>query len=143
MVCFPLLAQKYECLDLEAQLVEHAKMDASDAFDYLASARLLSNASLERKCLDVIDVTAEAAFGTDAFVELSHETLCELLARETLAIREVKLFAAVLRWAKAECRRRRMPAHAENIRAVLGTKVIHAIRFATMSVEEFAACVGN
>lgn len=58
-------------------------------------------------------------------------------SRDTLRIREAKIFAAVLRWSEAECIRRQLAVTPSNQRMVLG-RAFNAIRFPLMSVEEFA-----
>lgn len=118
-------------------------MSAANALDYLVAARLLSVETWERKCFAVIDAATAAVLSSAGFLTLSHELLGELLARETLTIREVELFEAALRWASAECRRREMPASATNQRAVLGEAALRSIRFTAMSAGEFAAGVGE
>lgn len=57
--------------------------------------------------------------------------------RDTLRIREAKIFSAVLRWSEAECIRRQLPVTPGHQRMVLG-RAFNAIRFPLMSVEEFA-----
>lgn len=66
------------------------------------------------------------------------DTLCVVLQRDTLSIRENRLFGAVVRWAEAECSRQQLPATPENKQKVLG-KARPLIRFPLMTVEEFAA----
>lgn len=66
------------------------------------------------------------------------DTLCAVLQRDTLSIRENRLFGAVVRWAEAECYRQQLPPTSENKQKVLG-KAIPLIRFPLMTVEEFAA----
>ncbi|MGH0157213.1 UNVERIFIED_CONTAM: hypothetical protein FKN15_044021, partial [Acipenser sinensis] len=66
------------------------------------------------------------------------DTLCAVLERDTLGIRESRLFAAVVRWAEAECYRQELPLTSENKQKVLG-KALALIRFPLMTVEEFAA----
>lgn len=66
------------------------------------------------------------------------ETLCAVLQRDTLSIRENRLFGAVVRWADAECYRQQLPPTSENKQTVLG-KALPLIRFPLMTVEEFAA----
>lgn len=58
-------------------------------------------------------------------------------SRDTLRIREAKIFSAVLRWSEAECLRRQLAVTPTNQRMVLG-RAFNAIRFPLMSVEEFA-----
>lgn len=66
------------------------------------------------------------------------DTLCAVLKRDTLSIRENRLFGAVVRWAEAECYRQQLPPTSENKQKVLG-KALPLIRFPLMTVEEFAA----
>lgn len=66
------------------------------------------------------------------------DTLCAVLQRDTLSIRENRLFGAVVRWAEAECYRQQLPPTSENKQKVLG-KALPLIRFPLMTVEEFAA----
>lgn len=61
-----------------------------------------------------------------------------MLQRDTLSIRENRLFGAVVRWAEAECYRQQLPQTSENKQKVLG-KALPLIRFPLMTVEEFAA----
>ena len=71
-------------------------------------------------------------------VVLFEDTLCAVLERDTLSIRENRLFEAVVRWAEAECYRQQLPLTSENKQKVLG-KALPLIRFPLMTVEEFAA----
>lgn len=61
-----------------------------------------------------------------------------VLERDTLGIREVRLFSAVVRWSEAECQRQQLQVTPENKRKVLG-KALALIRFPLMTIEEFAA----
>lgn len=66
------------------------------------------------------------------------DTLVAVLERDTLGIREVRLFNAVVRWSEAECHRQQLQVTPENKRKVLG-KALGLIRFPLMTIEEFAA----
>lgn len=74
----------------------------------------------------------------DVCVCVCTDTLCAVLERDTLSIRENRLFGAVVRWAEAECYRQQLPLTSENKQKVLG-KALPLIRFPLMTVEEFAA----
>lgn len=65
-----------------------------------------------------------------------------VLERDTLGIREVRLFNAVVRWADAECQRQQLQVTPEHKRKVLG-KALALIRFPLMTIEEFAAGKGH
>jgi len=68
--------------------------------------------------------------------------LSAVLDRDSLRIKEAKLFGAVLKWSEAECVRQTLQSSAENKRAVLG-RVLGQIRFPLMTVEEFAQGVAQ
>lgn len=70
------------------------------------------------------------------------DTLVAVLERDTLGIREVRLFNAVVRWSEAECQRQQLQVTPENKRKVLG-KALALIRFPLMTIEEFAAGNGH
>lgn len=61
-----------------------------------------------------------------------------VLERDTLGLREVRLFGAAVRWAEAEAQRQQLQPTPENKRRVLG-KALSLIRFPLMTIEEFAA----
>lgn len=65
-----------------------------------------------------------------------------MLERDTLGVREVRLFGAAVRWAEAEARRQQLQPTPENMRKVLG-KALTLIRFPLMTIEEFAAGKGG
>lgn len=66
------------------------------------------------------------------------DTLVAVLERDTLGVREVRLFSAAVRWAEAEAHRQQLQPTPENKRKVLG-KALTLIRFPLMTIEEFAA----
>lgn len=70
------------------------------------------------------------------------DTLCVVLKRNTLRVREAPLFLAVLRWSVEECRRRNLIVNADNQRIVLG-RALHMIRFPLMTIDEFAQHAGK
>ncbi|KAH9370456.1 hypothetical protein HPB48_000298 [Haemaphysalis longicornis] len=105
---------------------------------YTAKKRAFSTSpSWPPSALDTIDKSTAEALAAEGFVDIDRDTLCAVLERDTLRIREVKLFAAALRWAEAECARTGRPANAENKRAALG-RALFLVRFPLMSIEEFA-----
>lgn len=75
---------------------------------------------------------------TDCLALCSLDTLVAVLERDTLGVREVRLFGAAVRWADAEARRQQLQPTPENMRKVLG-KALTLIRFPLMTIEEFAA----
>ncbi|KAK3098208.1 hypothetical protein FSP39_017231 [Pinctada imbricata] len=132
-------AKKYAVPSLEKACVEFLKRNLSsdNAFLLLTQARLFDEPQLAALCLETIDKNTTEALVADGFTDIDNDTLCVVLERDTLGIRECKLFAAVCRWAEAECRRKNLAPSPENQRSVLG-RCLRLIRFPLMSVEEFA-----
>lgn len=100
-------------------------------------ARLFDEPQLAALCLECIDKNTPEALTADGFTDIDIDTLSAVLDRDSLRIKENKLFAAVLRWSEAECQRQSLPVTVENKRSVLG-RGLYQIRFPLMTVEEFA-----
>uniref|UniRef100_A0A1B6F9I4 BTB domain-containing protein n=2 Tax=Proconiini TaxID=565685 RepID=A0A1B6F9I4_9HEMI len=134
-------AKKYAVPALERHCVDFLKsnLGADNAFMLLTQARLFDEPHLAALCLDTIDKNTAEALAADGFTDIDLETLGAVLERDTLRIREAKLFQAVVRWAVAECGRQQLSATSHNQRAVLGS-CLELVRFPLMSVEEFACC---
>ncbi|CAG9790760.1 unnamed protein product [Diatraea saccharalis] len=132
-------AKKYAVAALEEHCVDFLKsnLGTDNAFLLLTQARLFDEPQLAALCLEMIDKNTTDALNAEGFTDIDQDTLNAVLERDTLRIREAKIFAAVLRWSEAECIRRQLPVTPTNQRMVLG-RAFNAIRFPLMSVEEFA-----
>ncbi|PSN29025.1 BTB/POZ domain-containing protein 2 [Blattella germanica] len=132
-------AKKYAVPALEKHCVDFLKsnLGSDNAFMLLTQARLFDEPQLAALCLEMIDKNTTEALGADGFTDIDLDTLNAVLERDTLRIREAKLFQAVVRWSEAECSRQQLPATPENKRSVLG-RALTLVRFPLMSVEEFA-----
>lgn len=133
-------AKKYVVPALEKACVDFLERNlcSENAFLLLAQARLFDEPQLANLCLDTIDKNTNEAFSADGFTDVDLATLIAVLERDSLRIREAKLFQAIQRWAEAECSRLHIPATGENQRATLGRALL-LIRFPLMTVEEFAS----
>ncbi|EPY89482.1 hypothetical protein CB1_000106009 [Camelus ferus] len=133
-------AKKYAVPALEAHCVEFLKKNlrADNAFMLLTQARLFDEPQLASLCLENIDKNTADAISAEGFTDIDLDTLVAVLERDTLGIREVRLFNAVVRWSEAECQRQQLQVTPENKRKVLG-KALALIRFPLMTIEEFAA----
>lgn len=132
-------AKKYAVPALEKHCVDFLKkhLCADNAFMLLTQARLFDEPQLAALCLETIDKNTPEALGAEGFTDIDINTLSAVLDRDSLRIKEAKLFAAVLKWSEAECSRQSLQMTPENKRAVLG-RVLGQIRFPLMTVEEFA-----
>ncbi|ESP05518.1 hypothetical protein LOTGIDRAFT_177172 [Lottia gigantea] len=132
-------AKKYAVPALERACVEFLKRNLSsdNAFLLLTQARLFDEPQLAALCLETIDKNTTEALVADGFTDIDIDTLCVVLERDSLGIRECKLFHAVCQWAKAECMKKNLTPSPENQRQVLD-RSLRLIRFPLMTVEEFA-----
>uniref|UniRef100_A0A4W4HEW3 BTB domain-containing protein n=3 Tax=Electrophorus TaxID=8004 RepID=A0A4W4HEW3_ELEEL len=133
-------AKKYAVPALEAHCVEFLKKNlrADNAFMLLTQARLFDEPQLASLCLENIDKNTADAIAAEGFTDVDLDTLVAVLERDTLGVREVRLFGAAVRWAEAEAQRQQLQPTPENKRRVLG-KALGLIRFPLMTIEEFAA----
>ncbi|KAF2892403.1 hypothetical protein ILUMI_13768 [Ignelater luminosus] len=65
-------------------------------------------------------------------------TLESVLSRDSLRVREIVLYDAVMRWSEAECRRNTMVLNVDNRRGVL-KDCINLTRYPLMASQEFSA----
>ena len=132
-------AKKYAVPALENACVDFLKRNvgSDNAFMLLTQARLFDEPQLAALCLEMIDKNTSEATQAEGFTDIDLDTLCVVLERDTLGIRESKLFSAVCRWAEAECLRQNLTVKPENQRRVL-SRALSLIRFPLMTVEEFA-----
>ncbi|CBY24108.1 unnamed protein product [Oikopleura dioica] len=133
-------AKKYAVPALENQCIQflETNLTSENAFLLLSQARMFSEDSLAERCLECIDQSTDEALAGDSFVDIDFETLLVILKRDSLGIREHRLFSAILRWAGAECGRVNLSRDAKNMRKVL-EGAIELVRFPLMTIEEFAA----
>lgn len=103
-------AKKYAVPTLEKACVEFLKtnLSADNAFMLLSQARLFDEPQLATLCLDCIDRNTVEALNAEGFTDVDFDTLCVVLQRDTLGIREHQLFNAIVRWSEHECSRKRL-----------------------------------
>ena len=136
-------AKKYCVIGLERLCVDFLKKNISieNALILLSQARLFDEAQLAAQCLEVIDKNAMYALQTPELLDIDLETLMAILKRDTLGVREIKLWQTSLIWARNKCQKTLTNSNqtitAEMIRQTLGG-ALKLIRFPLMSQEEFA-----
>ncbi|XP_054159112.1 BTB/POZ domain-containing protein 2-like [Oppia nitens] len=137
-------AKKYAVPALEKECVDFLKSNLSsdNAFMLLTQARLFDETQLAAMCLETIDKHTVEALAAEGFLDIDFDTLTTVLERDTLRIREVVLFNAVVRWAEQECHRQNSANNPDNQRKTL-SRALYLIRFPLMTVEEFAVEVAQ
>ena len=137
------LAKKYIVPSLTDKCTEFLKenIDPCNVFSILPSSLKYEEKTLEDRCWKVIENQTEASVKSEGFETIERSLLEAIVARDTLAIKEVALFKAVDRWATKQCEKQSLAAEGKIKRRILGEEVIKAIRFPLMTIEEFASFV--
>ena len=139
------LAKKYIVPSLGQRCIKflEANLAVENAFTILQQAIQFDEKKLEKKCWDLIDLKTTEAVASDAFVDIDQATLEKLLKRESLNVKEVDVFKAVIKWSEAECSRKGIKkTTTKKTRAVMGN-AIYQIRFASMTLQEFGQNVSQ
>ena len=131
------LAKKYFISSLTEKcckiLEESIKPD--NVFAVLEQAVQFDEKELEAKCWEVVSWQTLECLNTGAFNNIGLHTLNAFI-KKRLAVTEVQLFEAILKWADSECTRQGLNIKDDKTarRRVLGDSV-YEIRFLTMSQE--------
>ena len=135
------MAKKYMVPSLAEKCSEYllTTLDPSNVFSILPSAQKYEEKDLVERCWKVIDDQTEQAAKLDGFATIQRSLLEAILVRDTLTIEEIDLFKAVDLWATKECERQGLEADGDTKRRILGEKTVKAIRFPTMSLEDFVS----
>ena len=135
------LAKKYLISSLAEKCCDvlETSVTPDNVFVVLEQAIQFDEKDVQTKCWDIVSKSTLECTNSEAFCNIGSHTLNMLLKRETLAIAEVDLFKAVLRWTDNECARRGINIEDAKMarRRVLGGSV-YEIRFLEMSQKNFA-----
>ena len=134
------LAKKYLISSLAEKCCEilEASIKPENAFVMLEQAIQFDETELEAKSWDIISKRPQKCLDSEAFCNIRLHTLNALLKKERLAVTEVELFKAVLKWTDSECARQGINVEEDKTarRRILGDSV-YEIRFLAMSQEDF------
>ncbi|KAI3422352.1 BTB/POZ domain-containing protein 1 [Globodera pallida] len=135
-------AKKYAVPTLESACVNFLEtcLNGDNAFMLLSKARFYDEQRLANQCLEIIDEETQEAMKSEDFLSIDHETLCAVLGRDTLRVKELSLFKATVRWAFEKCRAKCLQPTPENLRLALGV-ALNQLRFPLMSPSDFAKYV--
>lgn len=132
------LAEKYMIPSLTKRCIlflrEH--LDSSNIFCVLKHSKLIENKSLWHSCWKFIDREAKDVLESSEFFEMERSDLIELVKRNTLNVKEIELFIAIIKWAENECKKLGLDATVER-RQILGDDIIYNLRFPVMEENEF------
>ena len=138
------LAKKYLISSLAEKCCEILKaiIKPENAFVVLEQAIQFDEKELEEKSWDIVSKKTQDCFNSKAFCNIRLHTLNALVKKERLAVTEVELFKAVLKWTDSECARQGINIEEDKTarRRILGDSV-YEICFLAMSHKDFAKYV--
>ena len=140
------LAKKYLISSLAEKCCEilEASIKPGNVFAVLEQAIKFDEKELEEKSWDIVSKKTQECLNSEAFCDVGLHTLNVLLKKESLAVTEVELFKAVLKWTDSECARQGINIEEDKTarRRVLGDSV-YDIRFPAMSHEDILKDVSS
>ena len=138
------LAKKYLISSLAEKCCEilEASIKPENVFAVLEQAVHFDEKGLEEKSWNIVSKKTQECLNSEAFCDIGLHTLNALLKKESLAVAEVELFKAVLKWTDSECARQGINIKEDKTarRRVLGDSV-YEICFLEMSQEDIVKYV--
>ena len=138
------LAKKYLISSLAEKCCEilEASIKPENVFAVLEQAIKFDEKELEAKSWNIFSKKTQEFLNSEAFCDIGLHTLNALLKKKSLAVTEVELFKAVLKWTDSECARQGINTEEDKTarRRVLGDSV-YEIGFLEMSYEDIAKYV--
>ena len=135
------LAKKYliSCLAEKCSKVLETGITSDNVFAVLEQAIQFDENDLQDRCWKIVSMNTLECINSKAFCYIGSYTLNTLLKRQTLAIAEVDLFKAVLKWTDNECARQGINIEVNKMarRDLLGDS-LYEIRFLEMPKQDFA-----
>ena len=119
-------------------------INAENVLDVLPFIEKMEEVHLKSVCWKVIDtLTAKVLESASDAIQDDNSLLVSMLKRDTLDIKEVKVFQAVNRWAETICEKRGKTPTGKEKRTIIGEELVKLIRFPLMSQSEFAEHVAE
>ncbi|CAH8428986.1 unnamed protein product [Schistosoma curassoni] len=131
--------KKYILPRLTQICVEYLKdlITAENVCMMLDRSIFFDEVDLTRRCWHIIDVLAPDVLISQGLLTLNSNCVHDLVSRNTLNCQESEVFAAVGRWAGAECNRLGIRDVVSN-RVQVAANILPLIRFPTMTLSDFA-----
>ncbi|KAH7703477.1 BTB/POZ domain-containing protein 2-like protein [Aphelenchoides avenae] len=123
-------------IGLAEQLLAVRKSVFYKILDVLEHRQIGCANELAENCLGYFDKNATALTKQSSFLSISHQCLMKILARDSLCLREIDVYRAATKWARAQLKRANKRRTYQAIRDVLGD-ALFLLRFPTMHPQEF------
>ncbi|XP_067659358.1 BTB/POZ domain-containing protein 6-like [Haliotis asinina] len=126
-----------KCLDLVKNM-----MSVDNVCSLFEQAHFFDEPQLYQSCLSFIHQHGTDVLRTIGFIQLSRTCVLDVISSDSLACEERYVVEAMLRWAKAECKRQNEPVHDSNLRKILG-ELLFQIRFSLLDISYYSSKVST
>ena len=136
-------AKKYMVGGLVSKCISYlqSSLKAENVCAYLDNTFLLEDEpDLLAQCTDVIQRQSQVVFHSEAFYEMTRESLCRILAMSRLSMPEIDVFRACEHWAKRQCGEQQLAHTPENMRELLG-KGLHLLHLPALELDQYSSIV--
>ncbi|XP_062578705.1 BTB/POZ domain-containing protein 6-like [Saccostrea cucullata] len=105
-------------------------------FSVFANAKLFGLEALSKKCIEFMNEKGAYVFQSPFALEISKDTLKEILSSDNLDIEELKIYHFLISWGEGQCEVKGHEKSDENIRNQIGDAV-YRVRFQFMDLDMF------
>lgn len=136
-------AKKYQLhrLIVECENFLQSAVDIDNVCSMYNQASFYEMDLLQAKCMDFICMNANDVFHTEDFLQLTPQSLIDVLSAGTLGVEEeLDVFKAAMKWTENHCEKKGFEPTSTNKRAWLG-EALYKIRFPIIPVADFTGVV--
>ena len=138
------LAKKYLISSLAEKCCEilEAAIKPENVFAVLEQVAQFDEKEFEEKSWNIVSNKTQKCLNSDAFCNIRLHTLNALLEKERLAVTEVELFKAVLKWTDSECARQGINIEEDKTarRRILGDSVYEIFHLLSTRISYSCTC---
>ncbi|KAH7714758.1 BTB/POZ domain-containing protein 6-B-like isoform X1 [Aphelenchoides avenae] len=130
------LSKKYLLEDLTKECVAYVNHSIQPTNALSLLEHIGKHEEVDRIFWNVIDTKTKEVLSAPGFLNLCLEDVVQIICRDSLSVREIDVYHAVIAWASAALTRGGKEVNRENVRKLLGA-AFYLIRFKQMHPEEF------
>ena len=138
------VAKKYSIVNLEEVCLQylHTFMTSENVCTILETVKLYDEEELYKKSMAFIEENGKSVLESEGFLNLSHQTLMDIVKSNNLMVKEDDIFIAINTWAEHQCKEQGIPVTPAAKREALGDVIKH-IRFPCLSQKAIAITVSQ
>ncbi|XP_062592904.1 BTB/POZ domain-containing protein 6-like [Saccostrea cucullata] len=131
-------AEKYDVGALKEATESYLDKNITNetVFSVFANAKLFGLEALSKKCIEFINEKGAYVFQSQFALQISKDTLKEILSSENLDIEELRVYHFLISWGEGQCEVKGYEKSDENIRNQIGDAV-YRVRFQFMDLDMF------